>query len=93
MNLTFEDYVKDLGLEEMSREDQEEALAAVAKTVHTQFLADLYLAVGKEQFNAVKTSIKLGPSVYTTTLKHLVPQYMTLFEAAKQKVFSAIKET
>lgn len=92
MNLTFEDYVKELGIESLSHEDQVQTLTAFAKAVHNQFLLDLYQTVGEDNFKAIKTSIKLGTALYVTTLKHLAPEYMKLFEEAKQKVLEKMRK-
>jgi hypothetical protein len=90
---TFEEYVKELGLDGMSRADQEEALNSVALTVHKQFLLDLYDEIGEENFKAVKTSAKLGATLYLTTLRHLAPTYLVTYQKAKEKIFSKLKES
>ncbi len=92
MNLTFPDYVHALGIESLSEGDQIAALAAFARAVHNQFLLDLYDSVGLDHFNAIKTSIKLGPALYITTLKHLAPNYLDLYETSKKKVLDKMKE-
>lgn len=91
--LTFDDYVALLGIEDLSKKDQIHALTEVAKAVHNQFLLDMYDVVGEDNFNAIKTSIKLGPALYVTTLKHILPGYLAIYDAAKQKVFEKLKAT
>ena len=92
MNLNFENYTKELGLENLSENDTLDALESVAITVHKQFLLDLYDVVGEENFNAIKTSVKLGPALYITTLKHLIPNYLEIYEKSQNKIFSKLKE-
>jgi hypothetical protein len=92
MNLTFDDYIRELGLESLPEEERLDTLREVAKTVHTQFLVDIEKLVGEENFDAIATSAKLGPALYVTTLKHLVPNYNEVFESAKQKIFTALQE-
>ena len=92
MNLSFENYTKELGLENLSENDTLDALESVAITVHKQFLLDLYDVVGEENFNAIKTSVKLGPALYITTLKHLIPNYLEIYEKSQNKIFSKLKE-
>lgn len=93
MNLTFDDYIKEFDLGGLKDEDALEALESVAVTVHKQFLLDLYDVVGEENFNAIKTSIKLGPALYMTTLKHLAPNYLDVYQKAQDKIFSKLKES
>lgn len=93
MNLSFDDYIKDLGLGGLDEQEALDALESVAITVHKQFLLDIYDAVGEENFNAIKTSIKLGPALYMTTLKHLVPGYLDIYQKSQEKIFSKLKDT
>lgn len=93
MNLTFENYIKELGLENLSESEAVDALTSVSVTVHKQFLLDLYDVVGEENFSAIKTSIKLGPALYMTTLKHLAPNYLDIYTKSQEKIFSKLKET
>lgn len=93
MNLTFEQYIRELGLEGFKEDENIEALESVALTVHKQFLLDLYDVVGEDNFNAIKTSIKLGPALYMTTLKHLAPNHMEIYQKAQDKIFNKLKET
>lgn len=92
MNITFNDYIKDLGLAHLPESEQLDVMREILKTIHTQFLIDIEKLIGKESFNAVAVSAKLGPVLYVTTLKHLVPNYLKVFECARKKVFDAIKE-
>ena len=92
MNVTFDDYIQDLGLTSLKEEESLEALESVAITVHKQFLLDIYDVVGEENFNAIKTSIKLGPALYVTTLKHLVPNYLDMYQKSQDKIFTKLKD-
>ncbi len=92
MNLTFEEYIKELELENLPEGEAVEVLESVAVTVHKQFLLDIYDVVGEENWNAIKTSIKLGPALYMTTLKHLAPNHLEIYEKSKNKIFSKLKE-
>ena len=92
MNLTFEDYIKELGLIGLDDTDAANTLRSVALTVHKQFLLDLYDEIGEDHFNAVKTSVRLGLPLYVTTLKHLAPNYLDIYQKAKEKIFSKLKE-
>lgn len=92
MNLTFEEYLQDLGLENLAEIESLDALSSVALTVHKQFLLDLYDVVGEDNFNAIKTSIRLGPALYMTTLKHLAPNYLEIYKKSKNKIFIKLKE-
>ena len=93
MNLTFEQYIRGLGLEGFKDEENIEALESVALTVHKQFLLDVYDVTGEDNFNAIKTSVKLGPALYMTTLKHLAPNYLEIYKKAQEKIFVRLKES
>jgi hypothetical protein len=93
MNLTFDDYINELGLSGLEKADALDALESVAITVHKQFLLDIYDVVGEENWNAIKTSIKLGPALYMTTLKHLAPNYLDIYAKSQAKIFGKLKDT
>jgi len=93
MNLTFEQYIRELSLEGFKDEENIEALESVALTVHKQFLLDVYDVIGEDNFNAIKTSVKLGPALYMTTLKHLAPNYLEIYKKAQEKIFVRLKES
>ncbi len=86
-----QELVEEFNLKNLTPEDQEEMLLEVAKTIHKQFLLDVYDILGEEKFQALQASVDMGEEFYTTTLKHLVPNYEELFQTARTKVVNAFK--
>lgn len=89
----YDDLVTSFNLKGLSEEDREEMLFEVAKTIHKQFLLDVYDVIGEKQFDALQASAAMGEEFYKTTIKHLVPNYETLFIEAKKKVTSAFNQS
>lgn len=87
----YNQLVKDFELENLSEEDREAMLLEVSKTIQKQFLLDVYDAIGEEKFEALKQSANMGEAFYGTTLKHLVPNYESLFQGAREKVKESFK--
>lgn len=83
--------LEDFNLKDLPQEDQNEMLLEVAKTIQKQFLLDVYDVLGEEQFATLQASVDMGEEFYTTTLKHLVPNYEELFQKARLKVVAAFK--
>lgn len=88
----YNQLIKDFELQDLSEQDREEMLLAVAKTIQKQFLLDVYDILGEEKFNALQTSVSMGPEFYATTLKHLVPNYEEIFQEARKKVALSFKK-
>jgi len=84
--------VEDFKLKGLSEEDKEEMLIEVSKTIQKQFILDVYDLLGKEKFAALQASISMGVDFYATTLKHLLPNYEEIFQAARQKVVKSFNE-
>lgn len=87
----FQQLIKELGLEGIKQEDQEEILLSLSKTIQKQFFLDAYERVGKDQFEALEASLKMGDNFYGTTLKHLIPDYEELFQSSRKKVIDSYK--
>ncbi len=85
----YESLINDFDLKSLSDEDKEDMLLEVAKTIHKQFLLDVYDEIGEEQFDALQASASMGEEFYKTTIKHIVPNYEQLFNEAKNKVVKA----
>jgi hypothetical protein len=83
--------LEDFNLKGLPPEDQEEMLLEVAKTIQKQFLLDVYDILGDEQFKTLQASVNMGEAFYTTTLKHLVPNYEEVFQGARLKVVKTFK--
>lgn len=90
-NTLYNHLVEDFNLKDLSQEDQDEMLLEVAKTIQKQFLLDVYDILGEEKFAALEASVSMGEEFYTTTLKHLIPNYEEVFHAARLKVVKAFK--
>lgn len=88
----YKQLVQDFNLTDLSEEDKEDMLLEVSKTIRKQFLFDVYDAIGEEHFEALQASANMGEEFYGTTLKHLLPNYEEVFQAAKEKVIKAFKE-
>lgn len=85
----YEQLINDFNIKSLPEEDREEMLFEVAKTIHKQFLLDIYDEIGEKQFDALQASASMGEEFYKTTIKHLVPNYETIFAGAKNKVIAA----
>jgi hypothetical protein len=83
--------LEDFNLQDLPKEEQDEMLFEVAKTIQKQFLLDVYDLLGKEKFDALQASVDMGEEFYNTTLKHLVPNYEEVFQASRIKVVKAFK--
>jgi hypothetical protein len=88
----YNELVTDFNLKSLPEEDREEMLFEVAKTIHKQFLLDVYDTIGEKQFDALQASATMGEEFYKTTIKHLVPNYETIFKEAKKKVVQAFNQ-
>lgn len=91
-NELYNQMVEDFELEGLPEEEKEEMLIEVAKTIQKQFLLDVYDELGEEKFNALQASANMGEEFYSTTLKHLVPNYEELFQKAREKVKASFKQ-
>ena len=87
----YNQLIEDFDLASLSDEDKNEMLLQVSKTIQKQFLLDIYDILGQEKFEALQASANMGEDFYTTTLKHLVPNYEELFQAARTKVVTSFK--
>lgn len=87
----FQELVIELGLEGLSVEDQEQILRKMAESIQKQFFMDAYERVGKDRFEALEASLKMGEDFYVTTLKHLIPDYEEMFQVSRKKVIDAYK--
>lgn len=88
----YDELVKDFNLKSLPEEDREEMLFEVAKTIHKQFLLDVYDVIDEQQFDALQASATMGEEFYKTTIKHLVPGYETIFREARKKVVQAFSQ-
>jgi len=89
----FQQLIKDLELDGIKEEDQEEILFSLSKSIQKQFFLDAYNKIGKDQFEALEASLKMGEDFYITTLKHLIPDYEELFRSSRNKIIDAYKKT
>ncbi len=89
----FNELVQEFELETLPEEEQEKFLLALAETIQKQFLLDCYDRLGADMFEALEASIKMGEEFYETTLKHLIPDYETLFQQSRKKVIDAYKNS
>ena len=87
----FQDLINELELGDLSEEYQEEVLLSIATAIQKQFFLDVYNKIGKEMFDALEASLKMGEEFYGTTLKHLIPDYEEMFQASRKKVLDAYK--
>lgn len=88
----YNQLVEDFELSNLPEEEKEEMLLEISKTIQKQFLLDVYTFLGEEKFDALQASANMGEEFYATTLKHLVPEYETMFQAAREKVKKSFKE-
>ena len=89
----YNQLIEDFNLKGLPKEDQDEMLLEVSKTIQKQFLLDIYDVLGEEKFEALQASANMGEEFYATTLKHLVPNYEELFNKARTKVVTSFKNT
>jgi hypothetical protein len=92
-NTIYNQLLDDFNLRELPAEDQEEMLLEVAKTIHKQFLLDVYDALGDEKFQALQASASMGDEFYNTTLKHVLPNYQEIFNGARMKIVEGFKKS
>lgn len=85
----YNQLVIDFKLEDLPKDEREEVLLEVSKTIQKQFLFDIYDLIGKKDFEALQASASMGEEFYATTLKHLVPNYEELFLGARNKIIKA----
>lgn len=88
----YNNVIKEWELDEIPEEEKEEILLEIAKTIHTQFLIDVYNVCGEENFKALEASIQMGNEFYETTLKHTVPNYEEIFQKSREKVLNSFKK-
>jgi hypothetical protein len=88
----YNQLIEDFELGGLPEKEQEELLLEITKTIQKQFLLDVYAVLGDEKFDALQASANMGEDFYATTLKHLVPNYEELFQAAREKVKQAFRE-
>ncbi len=89
INNLYSNLAKDFQLEGLPLDEREEVLIEVAKTIQKQFLLDIYERVGEKQFEALQASANMGEEFYSTTLKHLVPDFEEVFLGAHAKILKA----
>ena len=89
----YNQLIEDFNLKDLSEGDKDEALYSISQTIQKQFLLDVYDTLGDEKFTALEASANMGEEFYTTTLKHLVPNYEELFQKAHEKVTNSFKNT
>ena len=87
----YNQLIEDFDLTSLSDEDKNEMLLQVSKTIQKQFLLDIYDILGQEKFDALQASANMGEDFYTTTLKHLLPNYEEVFQLARTKVVTSFK--
>ena len=85
----YNQLITDFNLKDLPEEDREDMLLEISKTIQKQFLFDVYDILGEQQFDALQASANMGEEFYATTLKHLVPNYEEVFQAARKKVVTA----
>lgn len=84
--------IQEFGLEPLSEQDKDEMLTGLADAVQKKFLLAVYEKIGQTQFDALQSSANMGTEFYTTTLKHLVPDYEELFLTTRGKVVESFKK-
>ncbi|MEN9337846.1 MAG: hypothetical protein RIQ41_160 [Candidatus Parcubacteria bacterium] len=84
--IIFNQLAETFGIQDLQGDDREELLFEISKTVHAQFLRDVYDIIGKEKFEALDQSASMGAQFYTTTIRHLVPNYEEVMKNAISKV-------
>jgi hypothetical protein len=87
----LKDLIKELELEGLPEAEQEEMLLAISTAIQKQFFLDVYAKIGKDMFEALEASVKMGEEFYGTTLKHLVPDYEEVFQSSRKKVLDSYK--
>jgi hypothetical protein len=89
----YNQLIDDFNLRDLPNNEKEEMLLEVSKTIQKQFLLDIYDVLGNEKFDALQTSANMGDEFYATTLKHLVPNYESIFQNSRLKIVEAFKKT
>jgi hypothetical protein len=89
----YKELVINFGLTGLPDAEKEEMLTEIAKTIQKQFLFDVYDALGQKDFEALQASAQMGEEFYSTTLKHLLPNYEEVFQKSKQKVITTFKNS
>lgn len=84
--------IEDFSIQNLPKEEQDEMLLEIGKTIQKQFLLDIYDILGDESFDALQASASMGEEFYSTTLKHLVPNYEEIFQKSRQKIVEAFKQ-
>ena len=84
--------IQEFGLEPLSEKDKDEMLLGLSDAVQKNFLLAVYEKIGKDQFDALQASATMGTEFYSTTLKHLIPDYEQLFMSSRAKVLQAFKQ-
>lgn len=87
----YNQLIQDFNLESLPKEDKEEMLLEVSKTLQKQFLFDVYDVIEEKDFEALQASANMGEEFYATTLKHLVPNYEEIFQISRAKVVKSFK--
>lgn len=85
----YKQLIVDFKLEGLPKDEQEEMLVEISKTIQKQFLFDIFDLLGKKDFEALQASANMGEEFYATTLKHLVPNYDEVFMGARNKIIKA----
>jgi hypothetical protein len=85
----YKQLIVDFKLEGLPKDEQEEMLVEISKTIQKQFLFDIFDLIGKKDFEALQASANMGEEFYATTLKHLVPNYDEVFMGARNKIIKA----
>jgi hypothetical protein len=85
----YDELVVDFKLSDLPKDEQEEVLQEISKTIQKQFLFDVYDLLGQKDFEALQASASMGEDFYATTLKHLVPNYEEVFMGARNKIIKA----
>lgn len=83
---TQETLIAEFGLGALQEADRQAMLAGLANSVQKRFLLDVYEIIGKDSFDALLASMRMGKQFYVTTLKHLIPDYERIFIEARAKV-------
>ena len=88
----YNDLIQELNLEGLAKEDRDNILMSLAKSVHKEFLLDVLHILGDEKFQALEASVSMENEFYETSLKHLLPNYEEVFMAARDRIIKAFKE-
>jgi len=88
----YDQLIKDFNLKDLPEDDREDMLLEISKTIQKQFLFDVYDILEEKEFDALQASANMGEEFYTTTLKHLVPNYEEMFQSAREKVVKSFNQ-